>query len=75
MPGPYTRLPMEAVSPHTDNVEQMLADQGHTIGPVRIAFGKSGIAVGFPRDPMLHLSWWAIAALIVMVRLLRRRRS
>ena len=66
---------MEAVSPHMDNVEQMLADQGHTIGPVRIAFGKSGIAVGFPRDPMLHLSWWAIAALIVMVRLLRRRRS
>jgi len=58
-----------------DNVEQMLADQGHTIGLVRIAFGKSGIAVGFPRDPMLHLSWWAIAALIVMVRLLRRRRS
>ena len=56
-----------------DKVEQMLADQGHTVGPVRVAVGKSGIAVGFPRDPMLHLSWWAIAAFIVVVRLLRRR--
>lgn len=56
-----------------DKVEQMLADQGHTVGPVRVAVGKSGIAVGFPRDPMLHLSWWAIAAFIVVVRLSRRR--
>ena len=34
---------------------------------------RSGIAIGFPRDPMLHVSWWALAAVLVIVKLLRRR--
>jgi hypothetical protein len=51
----------------------MLAERGHSFGPVRVAMGRSGVAVGFPRDPMVHVSWWALAAIVVVTRLLRRR--
>ena len=57
---------------HVD-VERLLAEQGHTFGRVRIAVGRTGVALGFPKDPMLHVSWWVLAAVIVAVRLLRRR--
>ena len=60
-------------SPRADAVERMLAEGGHTFGPVRVAVGRSGVAVGFPRDPMVHVSWWAIAAVVVIVRIFRRR--
>jgi hypothetical protein len=50
-----------------DRAERML-DEPH----VRIAFGRSGLAVGFPRDPMVHVSWWVLAPLAVLV-LWRRR--
>jgi hypothetical protein len=60
-------------SPRTDAVERMLAERGHSFGPVRVAMGRSGVAVGFPRDPMVHVSWWALAAIVVVTRLLRRR--
>jgi hypothetical protein len=56
-----------------DNLERMLDERGHTFGSVRIAVGKSGIAFGFPRDPMLHVSWWVLAAMVLAVRFLRRR--
>jgi hypothetical protein len=52
----------------------MLDEQGRTFGPVRIAVSRSGIAIGFPRDPMLHVSWWALAAAVVVVRVVRRLR-
>ena len=51
----------------------MLEERGVTLGPVRIAVARSGIAVGFPRDPMLHVSWWALAAVLVVVKLVRHR--
>lgn len=51
----------------------MLDDRGLTFGPVRIALGRSGVAVGFPRDPMLHVSWWVLGAALLIVRLIRRR--
>jgi hypothetical protein len=55
-------------------MERMLDERGHTFGRVRIAVARSGIAIGFPRDPMLHVSWWALAAAVVVVRLVRRIR-
>ncbi|MBA3374425.1 MAG: hypothetical protein H0U00_01170 [Actinobacteria bacterium] len=55
------------------DVEHLLAEQGRTFGRVRVAVGRTGVALGFPRDPMLHVSWWVLAAAIVAVRLLRRR--
>ena len=55
------------------DVERLLAEQGRTFGPIRIAVGRTGLALGFPRDPMLHISWWVLAVVIVAVRLLRRR--
>ena len=55
-------------------MERMLDERGHTFGRVRIAFARSGIAIGFPRDPMLHVSWWALVAVLVVVRLVRRLR-
>jgi len=72
-----TRLtPMSATSgppPHIANAERLLAERGHTFGPVRVAVGRSGVAIGFPERPMLHVSWWALAALLVVLRILRRR--
>jgi hypothetical protein len=61
-----------------DDVDRLLAERGRDVGlgRMRVAAGRSGIAVGFPRDPMLHLSWWALLALGVLsgAGLLRRRR-
>jgi hypothetical protein len=54
-----------------DEIERLLADQGHDLGfaRARVAFGRSGIAFGFPRDPMVHVSWWALAALAAIAGL------
>ncbi len=57
----------------------MLDEEGHNLGQarVRVAVGRSGIALGFPRDPMLHISWWAFVALFALVgiRFIFRRRA
>jgi hypothetical protein len=57
-------------------VEQLLADRGHDLrfSPVRVAAGRSGIAVGFPADPMLHVSWWALLGFALAAHALRRGR-
>jgi hypothetical protein len=56
----------------------LLAERGHDLGlaRIRVAAGRSGVAVGFPEDPMIHVSWWALSALVVLAgtRFLRRRR-
>jgi hypothetical protein len=57
-----------------DRVEQMLAERGRDLGRVRVAAGRSGIAVGFPQKPLIHVSWWALAALPMARRLRRRKR-
>jgi hypothetical protein len=65
---------VEGEAPRGENVARLLEERGHTYGPVRIASTRSGVAVGFPRDPMLHVSWWAILAVVVAVRVVRRLR-
>ena len=59
--------PSAPKSARLDQAERLLAEHGRDIGSgrVRIAAGRSGIAVGFPRDPMLHVSWWVLVAIAV----------
>ena len=59
-----------------DDVERLLDDQGHSFasGRIRIAAGESGVAIGFPRRPMIHLSWWALAGIVAVVCVRRRHR-
>jgi hypothetical protein len=61
-----------------DRIETLLAVRGHDLGfaGIRVAAGRSGVAVGFPEDPMIHVSWWVLSALAVLAgtRSLRRRR-
>jgi hypothetical protein len=59
------------------NADRLLAECGHDFGlfRMRVAAGRSGIVVGFPRDPMLHISWAVLAGLATLVVVLRARRS
>jgi hypothetical protein len=64
---------VEATTP-LEQAERLLDDRGRRIGPARVAVGPSGVALGFPRDPLIHLSWPALAligGLIVAVKLRR----
>jgi hypothetical protein len=57
-------------------IERLLDERGRELGPIRVAAGPSGVAVGFPRDPFVHVSWFALAALagaVVAMRLQRAR--
>jgi hypothetical protein len=65
---------VEGQAPRGESVARLLEEEGRTFGRMRIAVARSGIAIGFPRDPMLHVSWWAILAVVVVVRLVRRFR-
>jgi hypothetical protein len=66
---------MEATanSKHVENAERMLDVSGVNVGPVRVAVGRTGVALGFSENAVIHLSWLALAAVFVMFRLLRRR--
>jgi hypothetical protein len=69
----------EARTDRVDAIQRLLAERGHDAGfaGLRVAAGRSGIAVGFPTDPMLHVSWWAILGLGLLTasaRLFRRNR-
>ena len=57
--------------------ERLLDERGHDLGlaGVRIAAGRSGLAVGFPRDPMVHVSWPALGALALLSVVVLRRRA
>ena len=57
-----------------DHAERLLEDHGREVGPVRVAAGKSGFVVGFPRDPMVHISWLALAAVTALVVAIKRLR-
>jgi hypothetical protein len=46
-----------------EDAERLLDEHGRRLGPARVALGRSGLALGFPRDPMLHISWPALAAI------------
>jgi hypothetical protein len=63
-------------SSRLEHAEHLLEDRGRRIGRVRVAAGRSGVVIAVPRDPMLHISWPALAAiggLIVAIRLRRSR--
>jgi hypothetical protein len=51
-----------------EHSERLLDERGRLLGcRIRIAAGKSGVAIGFPRDPLIHLSWWVLAALAAVI--------
>jgi hypothetical protein len=69
-----TIAPVEG-SRQLERAERLLDDRGRRLGLVRIAAGRSGVAVAFPDDPLLHVSWPALAvACGVLVAIGRRRR-
>ena len=57
-----------------ESVERLLDEQGHDLaaGRVRVATGRSGVAIGFPQKPMIHVSWWALAAIVALACARRR---
>jgi hypothetical protein len=59
-----------------DSLDDLLASHGHDLagGRVRVAAGKSGIALGFPEKPQVHVSWGALAGIALVRTLARRRR-
>jgi hypothetical protein len=48
-----------ARSRRLDEAERLLAERGRVLGfaRARVAVGRSGIVVGFPQDPLIHVSW------------------
>jgi hypothetical protein len=65
----------EPTSAHVEDAQRLLAEKGHDVGILRarVAAGRSGVAIGFPRDPMLHVSWPALAELAFLFAVLRAR--
>ena len=65
------------MSERLDGIERLLAERGRDLGvlPVRVAAGRSGIAVGFPREPLIHVSWWALLPLALLTRAVVRLRK
>jgi hypothetical protein len=67
--------PPEEQRPHAlEHAEHLLAARGHDLGfgRARVAVGRSGVVVGFPTDPMVHVSWWVVGVIIVAGAWLRR---
>jgi hypothetical protein len=58
-----------------EHAEQLLEERGRRIGPVRIAAGRSGLALSFPDEPMLHLSWIALAVAAGLIVAVRKARA
>lgn len=60
-----------------DDIDRLLAERGHdfAFGRIRVAAGRSGIAVAFPDKPMIHVSWWPLAACAVFACVRRRQRG
>jgi hypothetical protein len=71
--------PAEERPERLDEVERMLAERGHNLGAtgIRLATGKSGVAVGLPNNSMMHVSWVVLSALALLTGAVfaRRRRS
>jgi hypothetical protein len=64
-------------SPQIENAQRLLAEKGHDLGVLgmRVAAGRSGVAVGFPQDPLVHVSWIVLGGLAVLALVVRTRRS
>jgi hypothetical protein len=54
---------------------RLLDDRGREFGRVRVAAGRSGVVVAFPRDPMVHISWLVLAAMTGLVVAIKLRRA
>jgi hypothetical protein len=59
-----------------DDIEALLAERGYELasGRIRVAAGRSGVALGFPQRPLIHVSWWAVAGIVLLVGVRRRHR-
>jgi hypothetical protein len=57
-----------------DRAERLLAEHGHDLGiaQVRVAADRRGMAIGFPSDPIVHVSWSAFLALAFVLLAGRR---
>jgi len=61
-----------------DDIDRMLVERGRDVGfaGLRVATGRTGVALGFPDDPVMHVSWGVLCAAVVLGgALLLRRRS
>jgi hypothetical protein len=60
-----------------DRAERLLAEHGRALGfaRARVAADRRGFAIGFPVDPIVHVSWPALAALAFLAVVNRRLRS
>jgi hypothetical protein len=59
-----------------DAIDDLLGERGFELGGtgLRVAAGRSGVAVRFGTDPTVHVSWWALCALAFGWLVGRRRR-
>jgi MYXO-CTERM domain-containing protein len=69
----------EASSPGRDQIdraERLLAERGRDlgIGRTRVAADRRGFAIGFPADPLIHVSWFALLLLGLLTLVSRRAR-
>jgi len=59
-----------------DRAERLLAERGQDlgIGSARVAADRSGLAIGFPADPIIRVSWWVLLAPAFLLAVRRRAR-
>jgi hypothetical protein len=59
-----------------DRAERLLAERGQDlgIGGARVAADRSGLAIGFPADPIIHVSWQVLLAAALLLAVRRRVR-
>lgn len=64
-------------SPQIENAQRLLAERGRDVGVfrMRVAVGPSGIAIGFPQDPLVHVSWGVLVGAAALIAVVRARRS
>jgi hypothetical protein len=54
---------------------RLLDERGRDVGRLRVAAGRSGVVVAFPRDPMVHVSWLVLAAMTGLAVAIKLRRA
>jgi hypothetical protein len=61
--------------PVFDHAERLLAERGRDLasGRIRVAAGRTGVVLGFPRRPLIHVSWFVVAGLALFLAIRRTR--